>query len=59
MFEDALTLWRILDPNELLGRHQHLLTMGEEESGTCSTLRHRVWIADIKSAMEAKKNQQG
>ena len=58
IFNGAPTLWRTLDPDELLDRHQHLLEMGDEELGKCTTLRRRLWIADVESAMEAKRKQQ-
>ena len=58
IFNDALSLWRTLDPDELLDRHQHLLKMGDEELGKCSPLRRRLWIADVESAMKAKLAQQ-
>ena len=58
MFNDALTLWRTLDPDELLERHQHLLRMSNEELGKCSPLRRRVWVADVESALAAKTSQQ-
>ena len=57
-FNDTLSLWQTLDPDELLDRHQHLLKMGDEELGKCSSLRRRLWIADVESAMKAKLAQQ-
>ena len=58
IFNDALSLWRTFDPDELLDRHQHLLKMGDEELGKCSSLRRWLWIADVESAMKAKSAQQ-
>ena len=59
IFNDALALWRTLDPDELLERHQHLLKTSDDELGKCSTLRRRWWIADVESAMKAKLACQG
>ena len=58
MFNDALTLWRTLDPDELLERHQHLLRMSDEELGKCSPLCRRVWVVNVESALPAKTSQQ-
>ena len=58
VFNHALNLWRTLDPDELLDRHQHLLKMSDGELGKCSPLRRRLWIADVESAMKAKSTQQ-
>ena len=51
-------MWRTLNPNELLDRHQHLLNMRDEELDKCTTLRRRLWILDVKLAMEAILKQQ-
>ena len=59
IFNDALALWRTLDPDELLERHQHLLKTSDDELGKCSTLRRRLWTADVESAMKAKLASQG
>ena len=58
IFEDALTLWKILDHNELLDKHQHLLNMGDGQLGKYTILRCRQWIVDAGSTIEAKSKQQ-
>ena len=57
-FDDVLTLWRTLDPDEFLDRYQHLLRMDNGELGKCTILRRRLWIIDAESAMKTRGKQQ-
>ena len=49
--EDAGSGWATGQISALVGD-------GDEELGKCTTLRRKLWIADVKSAMEAKLKQQ-